>query len=158
MPEEWRTHLVRFTNVPCALTALTAWRGWPRDAWHWRLGACLAVHVFVGFHAARALDATAFRRMRARSGMSTVAFHAGNLGMHVLPVALALARPPAALTALDACAAHVLFAAWGLWVSGGTMRFDAIYVGLAPAVWHAAQAAALAAMLLYAHAVGSVCH
>jgi hypothetical protein len=96
MPEAWRAHLVRFTNVPCTLTALTTWRGWPRDAWHWRLGACLAVYVFVAFHAARVLDATAFRRMRARSGTSAVAFHAGNLGMHALPFAPALRARPVA--------------------------------------------------------------
>ena len=155
MPESWRAHAVRFTNVPCALTCLAAVRGW--DGWHWRLGACLAVHACAGFHAVRVLDPTSFRRMRARSGTTVAAFHAGNFAMHIVPATLAVVRPPRAITMVDVCAAHLVFTAWGLWASGGTMRYDAIYVGLAATVWHAAQACALAAMLLYAHAVGPTC-
>ena len=137
----------RFTNVSCAFTALALRFGW--DSWSWKLGACLSVFVCVTFHAVLLVDATAHARFRAHHGRSPFVFHAGNLALHGLPAALALAHPPPDLRPVHVCAAHLVFVAWVSWVSRGTMLLDAVYVPLPPGAWQFAYAYGVAAMLLY---------
>ena len=141
-----------FTNVSCALAALALRLG--RGSWAWRLGAPLAVFVCVAFHAVLLVDPLAHARLRAARRLPARAFHAGNLALHVAPAALALARPPRGLRPAHVAAAHALFVAWAAWASRGTFRLDAVYAPLPPAAWHLAQAAGVAAMLLYLEAAG----
>lgn len=133
-----------FTNVSCAVWAAGVVLG----GRCWTVGCLLACFTTVSFHAAEVLVPGTFVRMRHANGWPPWYFHGGNLLLHWVPTAKALASPPSACGSSLVVACWV-FWSWGLWASKGRMVFDDHYVPLPPHAWHLSHMCGLTAMMAY---------
>ena len=115
-----------FTTIALVTTALGLALGMQSHTW--AVATCLLWGTAVSFCCAPLLDATVYPRMRARRGWSWSFFHAGNVALHIAPLALTVAHPPTHATPAHGLAAAAVHAAWGRCVGGSHLCLDDVYV------------------------------
>lgn len=119
---------MEFTIIALVTTALGLALGLQSHTW--AVAACLLWGVAASFCCAPLLDATVYPRMRARRGWSWSLFHAGNVALHIAPLALTVAHPPTRATPVHGLAAAAVHTAWGRCVGGSHLCLDDVYVSM----------------------------
>jgi len=125
-------------------------RGWTRISIFWllaaatnrdalepiySLAACNAPVVLITFHAVLLLDRSSHQRLATHVGLPLSVFSAGNLIVHGLPAAMALAWPPQQVAWWHGAVVAAAHLAWGAAHTGGTLLLDDVYAPLPAFVW-----------------------